>query len=245
MIDEQKFSLSGREDLYGASEWRQAVAIGISERQQRILEFIREYIEEHTFPPTIREIGRQVGISSTSVVKYNLESLQRKGYIVRSGDISRGIRLVDGAIRSDIQPAPEKITRLVRVPKGGLVAASTPIPAEAQQDKPFGNDDLVLSDELVPDSPDLIALRVKGDSLIDALVCDGDWIVLRRQTTAQPHDMVALWLKDREETTLKYYIPEGDIVRLQPANTMYEPMRVPASAIEIQGKIIVVIRPFS
>ncbi len=211
----------------------------LSERQVRILAFIRQYGDEHGFPPTIREIGKAAGISSTSVVKYNLERLEEKGKLERSDEISRGLRLKDDPAAARTMSGP---LMLRAIPKLGLISAGEPIPAAGQQDNPFGDDVLTLTQDLVPTGGDLYALQVKGDSMIDALVYDGDWVIIRHQTTAQPRDMVVAWIKDREETTLKYYYPEGDTVRLQPANPAYQPIPVPASQLEIQGKVVAIFR---
>ncbi len=212
----------------------------LSERQQRILDFIRQYGEENGYPPTIREIGKAVGITSTSVVKYNLERLQEKGCIGRSKEVSRGLRLVDAS--PSLPAGTHAGGRMVQVPVYGVISAGTPIAAAGQQDNPYGGDALALSDDLVSDSGDVYALRVKGDSMIDALVADGDWIVIRHQPTAETKDMIVAWIRDREETTLKYYYPEGALVRLQPANPAYKPIYVPADNLEIQGKVIAVVR---
>lgn len=214
--------------------------MNLSDRQVHILEFIRAYLEEHNYPPTIREIGKAVGIPSTSVVKYNLERLQEKGYIERSGEVSRGLRLKDGP---SLVPSRRMIDpRLVSVPKLGIISAGTPIAAFGQQEDPFAGDALMLTEELVPDSHDLYALQVKGDSMIDALVFDGDWVIIKHQETAQRGDMIVAWIKDKEETTLKYYYPEGATVRLQPANPAYQPIPVPAEQLQIQGKVVAVVR---
>ncbi len=211
----------------------------LSPRQERILEFIREYHAEHDYPPTIREIGKAADISSTSVVKYNLERLQEKGFINRNKDVSRGLRLIDGGPAG---PPDGVAPRIMPIPKYGIISAGTPIGAFGQQENPFSGETLNLPQDLVPGSGDLYALQVKGDSMIDALVYDGDWVVIRHQQTAQPRDMVVAWIKDREETTLKYYYPEGPMVRLQPANPAYQPIPVPADQLEIQGKVVLVIR---
>ncbi len=212
----------------------------LSDRQVRILAFIRAYLEEHNYPPTIREIGKAVGIPSTSVVKYNLERLQEKGHIERSEEVSRGLRLIDGpSLVPAARPLPGDI---LRIPKLGLISAGTPIAAAGQQEDPFGGETLMLTRDLVPDGVDIYALQVKGDSMIDALVHDGDWVIVKYQNTAQRGDMVVAWIKDREETTLKYYHPEGAQVRLQPANPVYQPIYVPAEQLEIQGKVVAVVR---
>ncbi len=212
--------------------------MNLSDRQVRMLGFIRSYLEEHAYPPTIREIGKAVGIPSTSVVKYNLERLQEKGYIERSGEVSRGLRLKDG-------PALVGHTnghRIVEVRKLGVISAGQPIAAYGEQEDPYAGETITLTAELVPDPRDVYALQVKGDSMIDALVNDGDWVVIKHQTTAKPHDMIVAWISDREETTLKYYYPEGEQVRLQPANPKYDPIYVASDQLEIQGKVIAVVR---
>ena len=101
---------------------------------------------------------------------------------------------------------------------------------------------LTLTADLVDDPGDVYTLQVKGDSMIDALVNDGDWVVIRHQNTRKPHDMIVAWLRDREETTLKYYFPEGERVRLQPANPAYHPIFVKTDQLEIQGKVIAIVR---
>jgi repressor LexA len=185
----------------------------LSDRQVRILEFIQLYLEEHSYPPTIREIGKAVGIPSTSVVKYNLERLQEKGHIERSEEVSRGLRLKDWAgVRGLTGP------RLVSVPKLGVISAGKPIAAMGQQEDPFAGETLTLTADLVPDAKNLYTLQVKGDSMIVA------------------------WIRDREETTLKYYHPEGSRIRLQPANPAYEPIYVDSSQLEIQGRVVAVLR---
>jgi repressor LexA len=210
--------------------------MNLSDRQRRIMAFIREYLEAHNYPPTIREIGQAVGISSTSVVKYNLERLVEKGLIERSGEVSRGLKLKDGP--SLVPPG----MNIVSIPKLGLISAGSPIAAYGQQEDPFSGDTLVLPEDLVPGSGDLYTLQVKGDSMIDALVYDGDWVVIQHRTTAEPREMIVAWIKDREETTLKYYYPEGSQVRLQPANPAYQPIYVPADQLEIQGKVVAIVR---
>lgn len=212
--------------------------MNLSDRQVRMLAFIRSYLEEHAYPPTIREIGKAVGIPSTSVVKYNLERLQEKGYIERSGEVSRGLRLKDGPALVGHANSDS----VVEVPKLGVISAGQPIAAFGQQEDPYAGETLTLTADLVPDASQVYTLQVKGDSMIDALVNDGDWVVIKHQNTAKPHDMIVAWIRDREETTLKYYHPEGEQVRLQPANPKYDPIYVRSDQLEIQGKVIAVVR---
>jgi len=214
------------------------MALTLSERQQAILRFIRQYRDEHDYPPTIREIGKAANISSTSVVKYNLERLQEKGLINRNKEVSRGLRLVETEGTADEARAP----RFVPVPKYGLISAGPLRSLAGQQDNPFAGESLAIAEDLLPTGGDVYALKVDGESMVDAFVCDGDWVIIKHQATAQPRDMIVAWMEDREETTLKYYYPEGAEVRLQPANPAYKPIMVPADQLKIQGKVVAVIR---
>jgi repressor LexA len=214
--------------------------MALSERQKKMLEFIRGYMEEYDRPPTIREIGEHVGISSTSVVNYNLNKLQEAGYIARNREVSRGLRLMERRDRAERTPAS-----LVRVPMVGRIAAGQPIHLPSVTDNPFAGETIELTRDIVKEPENVFALQVRGDSMMDASVNDGDIVVLRAQRTAHNGEMVAVWLKDREETTLKYFYLEGKQVRLQPANPDYRPIYVDADRVEIQGKVIAVIRRLS
>jgi repressor LexA len=207
----------------------------LSERQKKILEFIREFLDEHHFPPTIREIGETVGISSTSVVKYNLDALQRRGYIERDREISRGLRLV--------RDAAEHLAEVIQIPILGRIAAGEPIPVPEADFSPFGHDTTVeLTRDIVKDATNTYALEVQGDSMIDALINDGDIVLMRHQERVENGELAAVWVRSQEETTLKRFYLEGDRVRLQPANPIMEPMFYPAKDVEVMGKVLCVIR---
>jgi len=206
----------------------------LSPRQQKILTFTRRFIDDKEYPPSIRDIQVGCAISSTSVVDYNLKALERMGYIRRDREISRAIELLDGSGRR---------VRSVAVPLVGRIAAGQPIPV------PEGS---VAYDEAVSVTPDMtggrenvFALRVKGTSMIDALINDGDIVVMEQTDTAQDGDMVAVWLKKEEEVTLKKFYREGDRVRLQPANEALPPIYSDASNVEIQGRVLSMFRPVS
>jgi repressor LexA len=206
----------------------------LSPRQQKILTFTRRFIDDKEYPPSIRDIQVGCAISSTSVVDYNLKALERMGYIRRDREISRAIELLDGSGRR---------VRSVAVPLVGRIAAGQPIPV------PEGS---VAYDEAVSVTPDMtggrenvFALRVKGTSMIDALINDGDIVVMEQTDTAQDGDMVAVWLKKEEEVTLKKFYREGDQVRLQPANEALPPIYTDASNVEIQGRVLSMFRPVS
>jgi repressor LexA len=208
------------------------VAKELSKRQKRILEFIREYLDEHRFPPTIREIGQTVGISSTSVVKYNLDALERRGYIERDREISRGLRLV-----------AEQLGEVIQVPLLGRIAAGEPIPVPEADFSPFGHDTTIeLTRDIVKDPNNTYALEVQGDSMIDALINDGDVVLMRHQERVENGELAAVWVQSQEETTLKRFYLEGNQVRLQPANPTMQAMLFPAQDVRVMGKVLCVIR---
>jgi len=206
-------------------------------RQLGILRHIWESISERGYPPSIREIGRAAGISSTSVVNYHLERLEDEGLIERDRRHSRGLRL---------SQAGEALfggqTDVVRLPLLGVIVAGEPIPIPASDFRLMGDETVELARSVVGDSTDLYALRVQGDSMIDALIHDGDIVVMRHVPRVENGEMAAVWLRDREETTLKRVYWEGQQVRLQPANPTMAPIFVDARQVEVQGKVVMVIR---
>jgi repressor LexA len=217
----------------------------LSERQRNILRFMQRYIEKYGYPPTIRNIGEATNIPSTSVVNYNLNKLVDAGYLERSEHISRGLRLIQpipGTKRKKVVKADDAFSR---VPLIGHIVASKPVQMPDDTGHYYDEEDLM---EVPPsllggvDPEEVFALEVKGDSMIDAMIREGDIVIMRHQVTAMPGDMVAVWLPERSETTLKYYHPEGDKIRLQPAHPMMDPIYVNASNCEIRGKVLSVIR---
>lgn len=213
----------------------------LSERQKGILEFFFEFQRENSFPPTIREIGKAVGISSTSVVNYNLNRLEDMGFIERERTVSRGIRLLDPALTL-FHESVSAVKDFIEVPLVGRIVASEPVPVPGSDFEYMPDEYIPLARGLVKDEGDLYALQVQGDSMVDALVDDGDIVIMRRQARADNGDMVAVWLHDREETTLKQFFVEQDRVRLQPANPFMDPIYVDARKVEVQGKVVLVIR---
>jgi repressor LexA len=213
--------------------------MSLSHRQQNILQFIRRFLAEHRFPPTIREIGEEVGISSTSVVNYNLNALEKKGFIVRDKNVSRGLRLSEP--EETQRPA---ILGVVHVPLVGRIAAGEPlrVPDAGVDFALFGDETIDIASGWLQDTEGVYALQVRGQSMIDALINDGDIVVMKQQNHAENGDMVAALLRGENETTLKRFFLEGKQVRLQPANPLMEPIFAPAGDVEVQGKVIMVIR---
>lgn len=209
----------------------------LSRRQQAMLDYIERFLDDNTYPPTIREIQRDLNVSSTSVVDYNLNILEQRNLIRRNRNISRGIELVNRSLPS---------RNIVRVPVIGQIAAGLPIPVLDEVIPDETTEQLEVSSELVGSKGDgLFALRVRGLSMIDALINDGDLVILRHQETCENGETVAVWLRDEKETTLKRFYREGSQVRLQPANASMNPIYTTAENVEIQGKLVTVLRPYS
>jgi len=214
----------------------------LSDRQKRILETIRESVSAYGYPPTIREIGETVGISSTSVVSYNLNVLQRKGYLTRSRDVSRGLRLIKESLPDRVSTAVPAAS--LSIPLLGIIAAGKPIPVPESDFSPTDSETISVTSDIVQTTDDVYALEVHGTSMVDALINDGDIVIMQHRLVAEEGDMVAAWLKDEKATTLKRFYWERDrsLVRLQPANPTMDPIYVHPSNLEIQGKVIGVIR---
>lgn len=195
---------------------------------------------EHGFPPTIRDIGAATNIDSTSVVNYNLNKLVDAGFLERVASKSRGLRLIK-PIPNGRNVMIRSSDTLLRIPHVGTIVAGQPVPVEIQVDETRAVE--------VPqqwlggvDPSEVFALTVHGDSMIDAMIQDGDLVILRRTTTARNGDMVAVWLDERSETTLKYFYDEGSRIRLQPANPTMGPIFVDYRQCQVQGKVLSVMR---
>lgn len=180
---------------------------GLTRRQQQILDFISHSIQDRGYPPTIREIGREMGIRSTNGVNDHLKALERKGYLRRDDLKSRAMRPVN------------MDTELVDVPLLGNVAAGEPILAVEQ------SEDTVKVDRfLLGGNRDVFALRIKGDSMIEDGILDGDFVFVKKTPEARTGDVVIALIEN--EATCKRYYPEGDTIRFQPANASMEPIYV-------------------
>jgi len=162
--------------------------------------------------------------------------LEKQGHIARDKTISRGIKLVD--------EAPEMLpVETVRIPVLGRIAAGEPMPVPGSDFAILGDEVIEITRELLPvDEKSVFALQVRGNSMVDAMIGDGDIVVMQQRQKADNGDLVAVWLKDREETTLKRFYLEKGKVRLQPANPTMQPIFADPKNVEIQGKVVLVIR---
>lgn len=209
---------------------------GLSNRQRDIFAYIEEFVADHGYPPAIRQIQEHLDISSTSVVAYNLKALENKGLLRREGKVSRGISL------------PQTMPTVVRantnkVPLLGAITAGQPLPNP--EDTSAGEVEMIdVPEEIAPGEKlkDVYALRVRGHSMIDALIDDGDIVLLRYQPTAENGQMVAVRIEDENAVTLKRFYREGARVRLQPANVTMEPIIVDAANVRVEGRVVGVLR---
>ena len=210
----------------------------LAPRRQNILSFIQEFIQESGIPPTVRDIQRACNISSTSVVDYSLRLLERDGYLSRRPEVARGIELLD----QEGQP----ISSAPRVPIIGVIAAGEPLPVFSLEGAASVEefDTVEVAPELQRRHGRLYGLKVKGMSMVDALIDDGDVVIVKPAQQAENGETVVAWLKQEEEATLKKFYLEGSQVRLQPANRQMAPLYPAASNVEIRGRVVEIIRRF-
>ena len=207
----------------------------LSPKQKQIMAFLKRFAREKNYPPTVRDIVSGCGISSTSVAAYNLDILEREGYLRRHPGISRGIELAN-------QPGGSPHT--IEVPLIGLIAAGEPIPVPHPDiwDIVTPSETLEVTEDFTRGKKGVYALKVKGSSMIDALINDGDIVLMQYVNTVENGEMAAVWLKAEKEVTLKKVYHDQDRIRLQPANSQMKPIYTLPDNVEIQGKVIGVIR---
>ena len=207
----------------------------LSKRQQSIVKYIDRFLTDNSYPPSIRDIQAGCKISSTSVVDYNLNILERKGYLRRHAEISRGIELLHRTRGTEA---------MVPVPIIGVIAAGAPVPVPTPDtwDLAAVSETIEMPRDLIRKKKGVYALRVKGTSMIDALINDGDIVLMQHVSVVDNGEMAAVWLRAEKEVTLKKVYAEPGRVRLQPANSQMKPLRVAPGNVEIQGRVIAVVR---
>jgi repressor LexA len=218
-----------------AAEHEDDAADQLTERQERVLHFIESQIKKNGYPPTIREIGRHLGIKSTNGVNDHLNALQRKGFIKRQDHKSRTLSVVRSATaHSDAESSPPPRTTgmqllpaavnddLVEIPLLGRVAAGAPILAEENREDTVRVSSFFLGRGHKQEK--IFALRVVGESMIDDGIYDGDFLFVKKQPSARPGEIVVAMIEG--EATVKRFFPEGDRIRFQPANAAMEPIFV-------------------
>ena len=202
---------------------------GHNDTRERIFSFLHDFFGERGYAPTVRDILKGCGISSTAVVQHHLDVLEREGRIHRDPAVFRSIRLAEKRNTSG-------------VPLLGVIAAGQPIPVPSPDTWTSQTLDTIELPQEMIGNRHVYALRVKGQSMIDALIDDGDIVLMEQANSAQNGEMVAVWLKDERAVTLKRIHFEAGKVILKPANRSMKPMTVLPENIEIQGKVVGVIR---
>ena len=199
----------------------------LTRRQKEILDFVSRHIEKKGYAPTIEEIGEQFGLSSLATVHKHLTNLQQKGLIKRLSNRSRAMELV---------PSEMKV-HAVELPLLGRVAAGSPIEAIADRETIFVPEDMIGRKETY-------VLQVKGDSMIDEQIRDGDYVIVESRTTAREGEMVIALLEGEKATLKKFYHQSPGVIRLQPANSQMKPILVDADDVTIQGVVIGILRKY-
>lgn len=203
----------------------------LSSVQKRIIDFIEEFIEKHDYSPSVRDVAGGCGIASSTVAQYHLKILEREGYISRGRKVSRSISL------------PKRQSDFTIVPLLGTISAGVPIPVPNDDTWiQIADENLAVPRQITGGLDNIYALKVKGTSMIDALIDDGDIILVQQTHTTEDGDTVVVWLRDRQEVTLKKIYRKDSNIRLQPANKLMEPMYCRPDNVEIQGKVLGVIR---
>ena len=206
----------------------------LSAKQRKIIDYIRSFWLDKGYPPSIRDIVAGCGLSSTSVADYNLKILERKGYIHRRREVSRGIKL----------PVRSTAKHKLYIPIIGRIAAGEPIPVPDNDtwDNTASADTIEVTRDLIREREGVYALKVKGSSMMDALINDGDIVLMQNVNAVENGEMAVVWLRTEREATLKKFYAESGKIRLQPANSQMKPIFVDPANVEIQGRVVAVIR---
>jgi repressor LexA len=231
----------------------------LTEPEIKVLQILEDYYTKNGYPPSIRDILSAGKFSSTSVVNYYLNQLETSGHIERSGRVSRGIRLLkpfseiaQGSYEKAekaVKQLRETMEEVLHIPVLGRIFASAPtlLPGTDGFSVITPETFVDVARSMLPPrekADELYALEVRGDSLIDAMVNDGDIVIMKPIQEVRNGELVAIWLSDKEETTLKYFYLENGKVRLQPANPEMKPIIIDdPSHVQVQGKVVMVIRP--
>ena len=216
--------------------------VKLSDRQQMIMSFIENFIEEHDYPPTIRDIQNGCNISSTSVVAYNLDKLKDGGQLNRHSEVSRGLSLASAGSNSNKFKSTELDS--VAVPLLGTIAAGSPFPMPENDtwSDLSGSELIDLPQAIVGPGDNVYALKVRGESMIAALISDGDLVIMEQTSSARNGQMAAVRIKSENTTTLKNFYSEGPRIRLEPANSQMNAMTFPSDDVEVLSKVVAVWR---
>lgn len=208
--------------------------MALTRRQKEVLDAISTFVEQHGYSPSFEELAAKLGLASLATVHKHILALESKNYLKRSYNQSRSLevtpRYFEEQKRYESRPAPASV-----VPLLGRIAAGSPVES-------FPNDESLSFGDFAG-NPDTFALQVRGESMIEDHICSGDYVLVQKADRVRDGEIVVA-LVDGAETTLKRFYDEGEEVRLQPANTSMEPIRVPKKSVQVQGRVLAVLRKY-
>lgn len=206
----------------------------LTPKRKQILDFIVAFIRDRGYAPSVRDIAEGNGLASSSVAHFHLNILERQGFIKRARDVSRGIALTG------------KYGDAASIPVLGTIAAGQPIPVpSADTWSSIPEETVRLPEDLIDSIENVYALRVKGTSMIDSMIDDGDIVLMQPATTVENGETAAVWLRDRQEVTLKKLYREKGRICLKPANKQMKPIYCKPEDVEVQGRVVAVLRKFT
>jgi len=209
--------------------------MALTRRQKQVLDFIAQFVEQHGYSPSYQEIAEGLGLGSLATVHKHIHTLEAKHYLKRSFNRSRSLDLTQKYLQME-QRRQEASAGLARVPLLGRIAAGSPVEAV---ENPENLDLGVLASH-----PGTYALQVRGDSMIEDHICDGDVVLVEPSTEVHDGDIVVALIGGQEATLKRFYREPGGFARLQPANAGMQPIRVPLSELQIQGRVLAVLRKY-
>ncbi len=207
----------------------------VTKRQKEVLDFISEFVHDRGYSPSYEEMAEGLGLASVATVHKHVSALEAKAYLKRAANMSRSLEVTSKWIREQDTRAGKPMPPPVEVPLKGRIAAGTPVEAIS------GDETLNFSD--FAGDPSTYALQVRGDSMIEDHICDGDFVLIQKTDRVRNSDIVVA-LVDGMEATLKRYYDEGDRIRLQPANSAMAPIYVNRGNLDIQGRLLAVLRKY-
>jgi len=206
----------------------------LTPKRKQILDFIAIFIKEKGYSPSVRDIASGTAMASSNAAQFHLGVLEQQGFIKRARDISRGITLAEG------------YADVTAIPVLGTIAAGQPIPVPSSDIwSSIPDETIKLPEDLIDSLENIYALRVKGTSMIDSMIDDGDIVIMQHATTVENGEVAAVWLKDKQEVTLKKIYRERSRICLKPANKQMKPIYCKPEDVEVQGKVVAVLRKFT
>lgn len=209
--------------------------MALTPRQKEVLDFLVRFTDRNGYSPSFEEIAEELNLASLATVHKHITSLEQKGYLRRRFNESRSIEVTEDYLSAEKERRMLNAPGEAVVPLRGRIAAGNPVEAVEQPE--------LLNLTELASSGETFALEVRGDSMIEDHICSGDYVLVERTSTVRDGE-IAVALVDGMDATLKRFFREGEIVRLQPANAAMEPIRVPAESVQVQGRVLAVLRKY-